>query len=298
MKAAQAAKDQARARLEAAREAHILAVHDYERATKLIAKQAISTAEFDSAEHQEHITAAILQAAEFGDRVATFELDQAQAALIRTRPRTEGSDEPQRLELRSPVDGQVFRVIQESSSVVAPGNPLVEIGDVRKLEIEIDVLSADATKIKEGAKILIEQRDGSDPLRAHVRLIEPSGFSKISALGVEEQRVNVIADFDEPAERLSGMGDGYRVDARIVIWESPQVLKVSTGALFRHGQDWAVYVVSNQHVELRLVTVGHMSSLETEVLKGLALDDLVLITRATKLATDRSWQPGQISRAQ
>lgn len=275
VKAAEAAKSQALARLEAAREDQGLAEHELARAKGLIRSQAISAAEFDTAEHRERMAAAFNRAAEFANRVATFELELAQAAFVRTRPDTQ--DQPlQRLEIRSPVDGQVLRVIQESAVVVTSGQPLLEIGNTSELEIVIDVLSTDATKIQPGARVYLEQWGGAGSLSGRVRLVEPAGFTKISALGVEEQRVNVIADFDEPKEKWQGLGDGYRVDARIVIWETEQAIKIATGALFRHGQEWAVFIIQNDYARLRPVTVGHMNVQEAEILEGLAAGDEVI----------------------
>jgi HlyD family secretion protein len=170
----------------------------------------------------------------------------------------------------------VFRVIQESAGIVTPGQPLIEIGNPRELEIEIDVLSADAAQIKPGAKVLLEHWGGAKALNARVRLVEPSGFTKISALGVEEQRVNVIADFEESAEQLNNIGDAFRVEARVVVWETPDAIKVPSGALFRYGENWAVFVIKQQRAELRAVNIGHNNGQEAEVLSGLSPDDYVV----------------------
>lgn len=275
VKAAEAAKLQSQAMLEGSREAYALAEHDLARATSLSVPHAISQAEVDLAEHQERIAAANLRGAEFGDRVATFELELSRAAFVRTRPPSEGQSEVSRLDIRSPVSGQVFRVIQENATVASAGQPLVEIGNTQELEIVIDVLSFDAPKIKPGSKVLIEHA-GIGTLEARVRLVEPSGFTKISALGVEEQRVNVIADFVEPAERLNRIGDDYRVDARIVVWESPLATKIPTGAIFRKDKDWAVFVVKNQRVRTQQIHVGQSNNLEVEVLSGLSPEDEVV----------------------
>ncbi len=281
VKAAEAAVELAKAKLEAAREAHGLARHELARAKDLAMKQAISQAEVDAAEHQERIAAANLRAAEFGDRVAVFELETNKAAFVRTRPdpadRNESEERKElgRINVMSPVDGQVFRVIQENATVAVPGQPLVEIGNMHELEVVIDVLSADAPKIKSGDNVLIDQ-SGIGPLAARVRLVEPSGFTKISALGVEEQRVNVIADFVEPVEKLSQLGDEYRIDAKIVVWQNANATKVPSGALFRRGKDWAVFVVRNNRAQLEKIEVGRINSLEAEVLSGLVVGDKVV----------------------
>lgn len=276
VKAAEAAQEQATARLEAAREAHDLAEDHLRRAKSLLGTKAMPQAEYDTAEHQERIASVTLRAAEFGHQVAIYELALAQAAFVRTRPNSSGASAPQRLEIFPPVDGKVLRVIRESAGVVTPGLALMEVGNTRELELEIDVLSADAAKIKPGAKVYLEHWGGPKPLHALVRLVEPSGFTKISALGVEEQRVNVIADFVESPERLSSLGDAFRVEARIVIWEATEAIKVPSGALFRHGQAWAVFVVKNQRAELRTVSIGHNNGQEAEVLEGLTTNEEVV----------------------
>ena len=129
-----------------------------------------------------------------------------------------------------------------------PGDPLLEIGDPTELEIVADLLSTDAVRVRPGARAMIEEWGGHKALDARVRRVEPAGFTKISALGVEEQRVNVILDFTDPADAWAALGDAYRVEVRIVEWEAPNVLKVPTSALFREGSEWAVYVVDNGHV--------------------------------------------------
>lgn len=168
--------------------------------------------------------------------------------------------------LRSPVRGSVLRVREKSEHVVQAGTPILEIGNPLGLEIVIDVLSSDAVKVEPGASILIEGWGGERPLRARVAYVEPSGFTKISALGVEEQRVNVIAELLEPAVKL---GDGYRVEARIVQWEGTNVLKVPTSALFRDGEEWNLFTAEDGVAHRRRVKVGRMSSFEAEIISGL-----------------------------
>ena len=137
------------------------------------------------------------------------------------------------------------------------GDPLIEIGDQGQLEIVADLLSTDAVRVKAGARAIVEQWGGETPLEARVRRIEPAGFMKISALGVEEQRVNVVLDFVEPSPAArASLGDGYRVEVRVVIWESPSVVKVPTSALFRHGEQWAVYVMDGGRARRTARRVG------------------------------------------
>jgi HlyD family secretion protein len=151
------------------------------------------------------------------------------------------------------------------------------------MEVEVDVLSADAALIRPGSRVWLEQWGGERPLEARVRLVEPAGFTKISALGVEEQRVNVIADFVGSSEQRSPLGDAFRVEARIVVWESDNVLKVPAGSLFRQGSSWAVYLLIGKIVQIREVKIGHNNGLEAEVVEGLNEGDQVVLHPSDKL---------------
>jgi HlyD family secretion protein len=224
-----------------------------------------------------------MRSAEFAQQVANFELEVAQAALQHTRLDAPADQSDEQLEIYSPISGRLLRVIQESATVVSPGMPLLELGDPNQMEIEVDVLSADAATIRSGARVWLEHWGGEKPLEARVRLVEPSGFTKISALGVEEQRVNVIADFVGPTEQRAALGDAFRVEARIVVWESELVLKVPAGCLFRHGSSWAVYLVSSNVAKLRQVKIGHHNGLEAEVLDGLLEGDRIVLHPSDKL---------------
>ncbi len=178
----------------------------------------------------------------------------------------------------SPIDGRVLRVLQESAAVVTPGTPLIEVGDpAGDLEVEIDVLSRDAVKIHPGDDVLLEHWGGEAPLRGRVRVVEPSGFTKISTLGVEEQRVWVIVDFVDPLEKRPTLGDAYRVEARIIIDEAKDVLKVPTSSLFRVGSDPAVFLVKNNVAHQTIVKAGRQNGLEAEILAGLNEGDEVIL---------------------
>ncbi|MGB5589394.1 MAG: HlyD family efflux transporter periplasmic adaptor subunit, partial [Gammaproteobacteria bacterium] len=177
----------------------------------------------------------------------------------------------------SPVAGRVLDLIRESEGVVSPGQPLVEIGDPAALEIEVDVLSADAVRITSGTEVEFHRWGGDAPLEGVVRVVEPRGFTKISALGVEEQRVLVISDIVSPRETWERLGDGYRVEAEFIIWQEPDVLKVPAGALFRKGDAWAVYVFDDGQAQLREIGVGRRSGLEVQVLTGLESGQAVIV---------------------
>lgn len=258
--------------------------------------QAVSASEVESKELAYRTRTALLRSARHNEEIARFELDQARAALIRSRPlenNSSGNGEPDagngwNFAIHSPIDGHVLRVFQESTAVVTPGTPLLELGDPSDLEVEIDVLSRDAVKVEPGALVLLEHWGGDRTLQGRVRLVEPSAFTKISTLGVEEQRVNVIvALVDPPAERES-LGDGFRVEARIVVAETTDVLKVPTSALFRSGEDWAVFRAVDGVANLQVVELGLQNGLEAEVVEGLREGDLVVVHPGDNVADGTS----------
>jgi HlyD family secretion protein len=179
----------------------------------------------------------------------------------------------------------VLRVPQESERVVVAGTPLVEVGDPERLEIVTDLLSADAVRVRPGAEVLIEDWGGDRALKGRVRLVEPYGFTKISALGVEEQRVNVVIDFAEPREAFRRLGHGYRATVRIVVSASPEVLKVPISALFRTGRQWSVFLIdADGKARLRPIQVGRMNDEEAEVIRGIGLGDEVILHPGDKVA--------------
>jgi len=232
---------------------------------------------------EERTTAEELKSAQFAVQIADYELELAKAALLRTNLESPTSADAWHFPIFSPINGRVLRVFQESSMVVPAGAPLLELGDPGDLEVEVDVLSADAVKIRPGAKVFLEHWGGDVPLLGRVRVVEPAGFLKISALGVEEQRVNVIVDFAEPPEKRGSLGDAYRVEARIVVWEGANVLKVPSGALFREDADWAVFAVKNNKARLHRVTIGHRNDLEAKVVEGLTENAEVIVHPSDKI---------------
>jgi HlyD family secretion protein len=246
----------------------------------------ISAQELEHLELKDRTASEEEQAALFAQQMADYELELAQAVLVRSRPASPGEAELRYLEISSPITGRVLRVFQESETVVSVGQHLLEVGDPETLECEIDVLSADAVKIKEGAPAFLEHWGGEKPLKCHVRRIEPAGFTKISALGVEEQRVWVIIDFDDPREARQTLGDAFRVEARIVIWEGKDVLKVPASALFRKGDGWAVFLAEEGRAVLQPVAIGHSNGLDAEVLDGLQEGNQVVVHPSDKIKHD------------
>ncbi|MFP4003797.1 MAG: efflux RND transporter periplasmic adaptor subunit, partial [Alphaproteobacteria bacterium] len=219
-----------------------------------------------------------LETAKATVRVRQAQLDQARARLI--DPAEAGrDDEPAGvLAIRAPVNGRILRVLQESESVVAAGTPLVEIGDPRgDLEIVAELLSADAVRVSPGDRVIIGKWGGDAPLSGRVERVEPFGRTKISALGVEEQRVNVIVSLEEGPERRASLGHGFRVEVRIVVWEEDDVLRVPSSALFRQEGDWAVFAVRDGKARLTRVAVGRNNGRRAQVLKGLKEGDRVVL---------------------
>lgn len=208
-------------------------------------------------------------------------LEAARAALLVSGTTAKGSGA---VSITSPVRGFVLRVPQESERTVVAGTPLVEIGDPKQIEMVTDLLSSDAVRVKAGAPVVIEDWGGEHPLRGRVRLVEPYAFTKISALGVEEQRVNVVIDFTEPLEAIERLGHGYRATVRIVTWSAPEALKVPVSALFRAGSQWSVFTVDRKsRARLRKVAIGHMNDQEAEVLGGLNAGERVLLHPSDKV---------------
>jgi HlyD family secretion protein len=174
-------------------------------------------------------------------------------------------------------------VLQESSRVVPGGFPLLEVGDPLDLEVRIEVLSRDGVAIHPGARVMLERWGGAEPLAAKVRWVEPSAFTKISALGVEEQRVYVIADFTDPVGKRPTLGDSYRVEARIVTWESRDTLRVPSGALFQRDGVTQAFVWEGGRARLRNVEPGHSNGVETEVRGGLREGERVVVYPGDKV---------------
>lgn len=264
---AQANRDRAAAVLARARANATLARSELERAKRLFERGGVSKQEIDQTSMRDTAASEEERAASFAVQVAAHEEEQARAFLLRGRLNSDGGIEP--LKIISPVSGKVLRVFQESERLVPAGFPLLEVGDPADLEIRIEVLSRDGVAIPPGATVWLRQWGGSQPLRARVRLVEPSAFTKISALGVEEQRVYVIADMIDPVEKRPTLGDAYRVEASVVLWESEDVLQVPAGALFQRGDEWKLYAIQDGRARERAVTVGHSNGLQTEITGGL-----------------------------
>ncbi len=274
VRVADAARMQADQALEMAHTADKFAQQNWQRVRDL-GKGSVSETDRDAAERDASMRQQEVRAGEFALKVAEFELAQAKAALLQiASPAPEGSV----IEVRAPVSGKVLRVMQESAMVVTPGAAILEIGDTSDIEIEAEILSRDAITISEGAQVTVEQWGGDEPLKARVRRVEPAAFTKVSALGVEEQRVIVRSDLIDPPAAARGLGDRYRVEVRVTVWHSADALLIPAGALFRQGNEWRTFVFSGdgKSVSTKL-EVGHTDGRQTEVLSGLTAGVRVLL---------------------
>ena len=264
--AAESAVHAAEQQAEAAAANANLALIEHKRLKPLVEKGVISRDAFDKAVTQVQTTAAAQRSADFQVEVAKYELQAATNVLEYTAANR--GEPAERIPVVSPIDGKVLKIVRECEGPVRTGDSLLEVGDPTVLEIEVDVLSADAVRIKPGMKVLFERWGGEASLEGIVRIIEPVGFLKISALGVEEQRVLIISDFTSPAEQWQRVGDGYRVEARFILWHEDDVLQIPASSLFRYQQGWAVFVVENNHAKRRVVKVGQRNGLVAQILEG------------------------------
>jgi HlyD family secretion protein len=256
---AQAQRDQARA--------------DYERQAKLAREGFVAESAREQATLALRTAERNVEAARFAQDAALHDLEQARAAL----KRYQSGDAEGRWEVTAPVSGSVLKVVQKSEGAVALGAPLVELGDARALEAVVDVLSQEAVAIRPGMPARIELGQGVPPLAAAVRLVEPAAFTKVSALGIEEQRVNVVLDFSDPLDKVQTIGDGFRVEAHIVTQRLDDAVKVPVGALWRDGDGWAVFVAEGERARKRKVEVTLRNTLEAVIAKGVAAGERVVV---------------------
>jgi HlyD family secretion protein len=247
---------------------------ELQRVTQLASQGAVPDAQLDRTGAEARMRDSELASTRFAERVAAHEIDQARSALETFRP---GARVSEQLEITSPVHGQVLHVLHQSEGVIEAGAPLIEVGDPQALELVVDVLSQDAVALRPGMVAYVVHWGGDRPLDAKVRRVEPAAFTRTSALGVDEQRVNVVLDMVAPPVQWRALGDGFAVEIEITLWSKPDVLKVPTSALFRDGPAWAAFVVSGGRAVTKHVEPGHRGALDTEVLAGLEADDLVIV---------------------
>ncbi|MEH6716363.1 efflux RND transporter periplasmic adaptor subunit [Parasphingorhabdus flavimaris] len=285
IKALEASVQSSAARIGQAEADRKLAAANFSRIDALYERGFATRTAHDAARAARDSSAARLTEARGAMDATRFELRAAKARLIApSASKTSGSA----LAIRSPESGSVLRVVQESQATVAVGTPIMELGDPSDIEIVSDLLSSDAVKIKPGSAVLIDNWGGDKPLKGKVKLIEPFGFTKISALGVEEQRVNVIIDFVDPRIARERLGHGYRVIVRVVEWSGDKVLQVPISALFRDKGQWSVFVMRGGEAHLVPVAVGRMNDERAQITKGLEAGDEVILHPSEKIEDGRS----------
>jgi HlyD family secretion protein len=284
---AEASRDTAAANLEKSRATHTFTASELRRFEKLYQEKTVSIQELEAAQMREASAAK--------EEVASQSaLRQAEAELAEFSSSDGGTNAVRApTEVKAPVSGRVLRVFEENARVVTLGTPLLELGDPADLEVVIEVLSRDGAAISPGTPVELEQwgAPGAPDLQARVRLVEPAAFTKVSALGVEEQRVNVVADLLTPPDQRRNVGDSFRVEARIVVWQTDQALKVPAGALFRRGDEWSAFVVADGRAELRPVKVGRSSGTETQILEGLKEGEEVILYPGSRIHAGQRVKP-------
>lgn len=274
--------------VERARAALRFATNELQRFQRLFAEGTVSIQELEVAQWR-----AEAAARELG--VAEGALREAEAALAEFGGSAGGAAPARSVtEVRAPASGCVLRVFDPSARVVSAGTPLLEVGDPADLEVVIEMLSRDGAALAPGTPVELDQWGGPQVLQARVRRVEPAAFTKVSALGVEEQRVNVIADLLSPPEARRGLGDGYRVEARVVVWEADAVVRVPSGALFRRGGEWAAFVVENGRARLRAVKAGRAGAQEVQVLEGLQPGETVILHPGNRIRDGQRVKPVQL----
>ncbi len=257
---------------------------ELQRARKLRADAVISARELEDKERSQQARQAALETAVANRKARQAELERARAQLISPTEAREKNSDCSCVPIRAPVDGRILKILHKSEGVVSAGEPLVEIGDPADLEIVADLLSSDAVKVESGQRVIIENWGGDNPLEGVVRRVEPFGFTKVSALGIEEQRVNVIIDFTSPREEWSRIAHGFQVDVSIVLWQGKGVLKLPLTALFRDNSNWAVFVDDDGVAAKRQVKLGRRTGLEAEILEGLKAGERIVEHPGDKIA--------------
>lgn len=273
--AAEAALSAAESRAAALKSESELAARNAARITRLCKGECASRQQQDQAVTQAQIASANQHSAKFAVKVARYDLQEARSVLSLTAGQR-GKQPTELVRVNSPIDGRVLKVIHESEGHVAPGTPLLEIGNPHSLEVSTDVLSEDAVRIHIGTPVVYERWGGNKALTGIVTSVEPVAFTKVSSLGVEEQRVQVISNITSDPELWTRLGDHYRVDVRFVLWKGDNILQVPTSALFRAGDRWAVFVVDAGRAQRRFVELGHRNGLSAEIIKGLKAGDRVI----------------------
>ena len=274
--------------LEKSHNSHELAKSELRRIGQMYEAKTISPQDLESAQMRENAAAREVASAEGA-------LRQVEAELAEVTP-TDAAIKTDPVAVKATASGSILHVFQESSRAVSQGTPLLEIGDPTDLEVVVEMLSRDGAALVPGAKVELEQWGGTTPLEGKVRLVEPAAFTKISALGVEEQRVNVVVDITTPIEQRRTLGDNFRVEAHIVAWENDHVLQLPSSGIFRRATDWAAFVVRHGRAELVPVKAGRSSGTAIQVESGLAEGDEVILYPGDRVKDGQRVKPMQVTR--
>lgn len=283
VQAAEAASELTAASVRDAEAQYDFARTEYARMQELVEDGSVSRRELDSAERDFKARRAGLETARAALQVRNYELELARAQLVSPLETQGARATCECIPITAPVSGRILQITDRSERVVREGDSLMQIGDPDDLEIVSDYLSMDAVRIEAGQRVIIDNWGGGEPLEGRVRLVEPFGFLKVSALGIEEQRVNVIIDFagNDGRERL---GHGYQVETRVVLWQGDGVLTVPLTALFRDGERWALFVVEAGRAALRHVEPGHRNGIAAEVRAGIEAGERIIVHPSDRVA--------------
>lgn len=259
------------------------AVAELQRVTELIHKQVIAERELDAAKRDYKTKQAQVNTAKAAIRASQFELAQARAHLMSPADVQTDESDCACINILAPISGKILQIFHESEGVVPLGTDLMEFGDPANLEIVVDFLSTDAVRIQPGQRVIIEDWGDEHKLQGIVRRIEPFGFTKVSALGIEEQRVNVIIDITDSPEKWERLGHGYQLDARVVLWENDDVLKIPLTALFREGNTWSVFVERSGRAKVQNVEIGQQNGLEAQIKEGLSEGSQIILHPSNRI---------------
>jgi HlyD family secretion protein len=251
---------------------------------------AIAERAMEEAELQTRTATNALTSAQFAAKVSDHEFEMARVVALERGSERGAGRAQERFAIRAPLDGQVLKVLQESAGAVQPGAPLLEVGDLGALEIVADLLTSDAVHVAPGARAELERWGGERPLRAHVRSVEPSAFTRISALGVEEQRVHVLLELDSSRSEWAALGDGYLALVKITTWHADDVLSIPASAVFRHGERWASFQVIDGRAQLAPLELGAHNQDRVEVRRGLPAGAQVIVHPSDRVKADAAVQ--------
>lgn len=277
VKASEAVLSLAKAQLNEAESEQEFAFSELERAQRLVDRKLVSQRELDQARTNYKTKSAAVKTALASIKARESELAQAKARLVTPIDIQNTNKECKCLSIFSPITGKILRVLHESEGVIEPGDVLVEIGDTSDLEIVVDFLSIDAVRIKSGQQVVIEEWGGEYNLNGIVRKVEPFGYTKVSSLGIEEQRVDVIIDLVDTKDQWASLGHGYQVEAKVILWQDQSVLKLPITSLFRENTDWSVFVVEEGRATLKKVQIGKKNAFEAQVLSGVEQGEQVIL---------------------